>query len=347
MNASPPAITVLMPVHNGDAYLDASVQSILDQSFRDFELLAVDDGSTDRTPALLQQAAQRDPRVRVIGGGARLGFSAALNLGLDAARGEYVARMDADDVAAPDRLACQHAYLEAHPEIGLCGGRVATFGLREGTFHRPPLTAEETRCYLLFDNPFAHPTVMVRRALLERHQLRFDASYCPADDYELWARALAHFPGVNLNQVLLRYRIHARSLTQAEWGDMDAHAARVAARELAALGLPVDDDTVRLHRNIGRGRCCPVESWELLDRAESWLRQILAANAQRARYPQDALARTVADVWYRVCAHAGQLGVRMVRRYARSPLRAAHATTAREWLALVRAAIRKGNVSPP
>ena len=103
--------------------------------------------------------------------------------------------------------------------------------MRKGTFYRPPLSWEETLCYALFDNPFVHPTVMVRRDLIQKHRLRFDPGYCPADDYELWSRCLRLFRCVNLNRVLLHYRVHARSLTQAEWSEMDGHAARIAARD--------------------------------------------------------------------------------------------------------------------
>ena len=85
-----------------------------------------------------------------------------------------------------------------------------------------------------FDCPFVHPTVMLRRDAIEKHRLRYDPAYCPTDDYELWSRAVRLFPAVNLDRVVLRYRVHAASLTQAQWGDMDAHATRIAARELAA-----------------------------------------------------------------------------------------------------------------
>ena len=333
-------ITVLMPVHNGGDFLRPAAESILGQTHRDLELLVVNDGSTDRTADILAELAAADSRVRVIGGTTRLGFSGALNLGLEQARGEWIARMDADDIALPDRLETQCKFMRAHPDVGLCGGLIEVFGTRQGTFHRPPLSPDETLCYALFDNPFAHPTIMLRRDLIIQHGLRFDPAFCPSDDYELWSRCLRLFPCVNLNRVLLRYRVHGRSMSEADWGDMDRLAASIAAREVSALGLPTDDNTIRFHRNLGRGRCFPIRQREELIRAERWLQTLLSANERSGRYPAEPLRRTVADIWYRACYHAGALGLWTLRRYAGSPLRRARPTSVREWLALTRLSLQ-------
>lgn len=331
-----PEITVLMPVHNAEAYVRESAQSILGQTFRDLELLVVDDASTDATVGILESLG--DPRVRVIRSRERLRFSGALNAGLDAAAGTFLARMDGDDIALPDRLAVQRDYLLAHPEVGLCGAGATVFGMGRGQFTRPALTHREIVSRMIFDNPIVHPTVMFRRESVERHQLRYDPAFCPADDYELWSRAARLFPVVNLDRVVLRYRVHAASLTQAQWGDMDGHAARVAGRELSALGLPVDDDTLHFHRNLGRGRCFPIRRRQDLERAEAWLDTLLAANARAGRFPDPEFCRSVAAVWYGACYHAGALGGWMVARFARSGLRRALPTTPKEWGALLKVA---------
>ena len=334
-----PEITVLMPVHNGAAHVREAAESILSQTFRDFEFLVVDDASDDQTVEILESLG--DPRLRLVKSRERLRFSGALNLGLDQARGEWIARMDADDIALPNRLACQREFLRAHPEIGLCGGLATAFGLRQGPYFRPPMTPAEIQAYLLFDSPFVHPTVMVRRDLLERHGLRFDPAFCPADDYELWSRAARLFPVANLDRVVLRYRVHGASLTEAAWGDMDACAARVAGRELQALELTVDDETLRFHRNLGRGRCFPINDAATLARAEDWLSRLVAANDAVRRYDPAAFRRVVAGIWFSACYHAGRTGLGLLRRYAASPLRRARPTSPREWAALLHVAIRR------
>ena len=120
MNQRGPLVSVLMPVHNGGVFLDAAIESILSQTETDLEVVAVENGSTDGSLAVLRRHATRDTRVRVIEAG-QVGLVAALNLGLAAATGRYLARMDADDLAEPDRLAVQLAHLRAHPEIGVLG----------------------------------------------------------------------------------------------------------------------------------------------------------------------------------------------------------------------------------
>lgn len=334
-----PEITVLMPVHNGEAFVKEAAESILAQTFRDLELLVVDDASTDRTVEIIESLCDR--RVRIIKSRERLRFSGALNLGIEHAVGVFLARMDSDDIALPKRLAVQHDYMLTHPEIGLCGGLAITFGMREGLFFRPPLTHGEIVSYMLFDCPFVHPTVMLRRDFMERYSLRYDSAYCPTDDYELWRRATRLFPAANINRVLLRYRVHASSLTQSEWGDMDSHAARIAALELADLGIIASAEELQFHRNLGRGRCFPIKRRDELNRAEAWLQKLLAANAQYKRYPATEFARIVAGIWFSACYHAGALGLWMANRYARSPLRRGTATSLKECSALIHVAVRR------
>lgn len=332
-----PKVTVLMPVHNGGAYLPEAVNSILAQTFSDFEFLIVDDASTDQTVAYLQGI--RDPRIRLLKSEQRLQIARALNLGLDHARGEWIARMDADDISLPDRLSRQLDFMLEHPEVGLCGGRITYFGVYSGRFHGMPLSYEDVRSAALFDNPFTHPAVMMRKDLFERYGLRYDPEFCPADDYELFVRAMNHFPAMNMDRVVLRYRIHRRSLTSMEWTDMDAHACRIAACELRALGLDVDHETVRFHRNIGRIGNSEIREIKDLRRAEQWLQRILEANDRTKYYPPEALRRAVGDIWYRVCYHAKTRGFATLRHYRHSPLRLLKPPVVKEYAAIAKNAL--------
>jgi len=251
----------------------------------------------------------------------RLRLARALNLGLDHALGEWVARMDADDISLPDRLSRQLDFLANHPEVGLCGGRVKHFGLFESHFYGQPQSYEDVRTSSLFYNPIWHPTVMMKRDLLERYNLRYDPALCPADDYDLWIRAMRHFPAMNMDRVLLLYRTHKGSLTSMEWTDMDAQSSSIAARELKFLGLDIDAETARFHRNIGRIGCMNICDIGDLQRAERWLHNLLAANNRVKYYPQEALRRAVGDVWYRVCYYASSLGFKTLKSYRQSTLR--------------------------
>ena len=196
-----------MSVHNGRPYLREAVDSILRQLLGDFEFLVIDDASADGSVEDL--AAPNDPRVRLVRNERNLGLTRSLNDGLELATGKYVARMDADDVAEPQRLARQAAFLDAHPEVGVLGS-ARTLIDEHGAFvaHAPaPQTDVRIRWKCLLGNPFAHPAVMLRREVLETHGLRYDESFRTAQDYDLWSRMLQHTRGHNLPGALLSYRL--------------------------------------------------------------------------------------------------------------------------------------------
>jgi hypothetical protein len=223
-----PAVTVLLPVRNGAAYLEAAIASILRQTFTNFELLVVDDGSTDATQAIL--AGLADPRVRVLRQDP-LGLVPALNRGLYEARAPLIARMDADDIAHPERLAHQEALLAACPEVALVGSgwRVVA---PDGSTRRvvvPPASDAGLREALGRANAIAHPTVMFRRDAVIAAGL-YRPAFLLAEDYDLWFRLSERHELACLPEVLLDYREHAgqsawRSLEQRICSEVGAQAA--------------------------------------------------------------------------------------------------------------------------
>ena len=203
---SRPRVTVLLPVYNGGMYIDEAVRSILRQTFPDFELLAIDDGSTDGTLEALR--AYRDPRVRIVVNDRNLGLVDTLNRGLSLSRGEYVARMDSDDVSLPGRLERQVRFLDGNPEVGVCGtwARIIR-GHRNGPLICPPVDPEEIRSRLLFGSAMVHPSVMIRLSKLADHDLRYDPRHAHAEDFGMWGRCSEHFPLANIPRVLIAYRV--------------------------------------------------------------------------------------------------------------------------------------------
>ncbi|WP_339136388.1 MAG: glycosyltransferase [Candidatus Electrothrix sp. GW3-4] len=312
-------VTLLLPVYNGERYLRETLQSLLSQTYTDFELLIVDDGSTDSSADIIRRFA--DPRIRLLKNPERLKLSGALNRGMKEAKGRYIARMDADDIALPRRLQQQFAYMEAHPEVGMCGTAIEIFGKDHPRRDVYPATSDAIRAYGLFDCPFCHPSVMMRKGMFFQYDLWYDGEYYPTEDYELWARAIELFPTVNLDEVLLRYRIHESSMTGSDWDAMDKQAARVALPLLHNLGVLPSKTELRLHRNIGRGRSCQLRDMEEVEQAEQWLKRLITANQQRECYNPVALARTIALIWFRVCMNSSSLGFVLLSKYATSSLR--------------------------
>ena len=227
-----PAVSIVMPVRDGERFLQEAIDSILAQSFADFELIAIDDGSRDSTPAILAEAARRDPRIVIVSKG-QIGFAAALNLGVAASRAPLIARFDADDIALPDRLALQVEAMQREPALGLLGGfaEVIDESGRTLEFRKPPVSHERLLLVLLRNDPFIHSAVMFR-ADLARALGGYRAAIEVAEDYDLWLRMAERTRIANLPETLVRYRVHRKSQTGRKEVRM-AFSARLARRAAA------------------------------------------------------------------------------------------------------------------
>lgn len=208
-----PLISVVLPVYNGEQYLPAALDSILAQTLRDFEIIAIDDGSTDGTLAILRDYERKDSRIRVVTRG-NMNLPNTLNEGVDLARGTWIARMDHDDVALPHRFECQIAWL-IHTGADIAGSWIRPFGSGDRRIVKHATTDGAIKVEMLFGSPFAHPTVMMRTELVK--QLRYDPAWHGAEDYDLWERAVAAgWSMTNVPEVLLSYRQHASQISMAK-----------------------------------------------------------------------------------------------------------------------------------
>lgn len=209
-----PQVSVLMSVYNGERFLHRAVQSILDQTFGDFEFIAMDDGSQDASPRILDEFAARDRRVKSIKL-PHVGFCAALNAGLAVARGELLARMDGDDESLPQRFELQVGYLRQHPDVVLVGSQVMQMDEEDDPLAPlPGLDAEHEKidqALLELGWPLVHPSVMVRTEILRA--VGGYAELYPHEDHDLFLRLAEKGRLANLPQTLLRYRRHAASTT--------------------------------------------------------------------------------------------------------------------------------------
>lgn len=231
-----PALSVVMSVFNGQAYLAEAVDSILSQTFHDFEFIIINDGSTDRTAAILADYIRRDARIRVISHENK-GRATSLNIGIQEAQSDYIARMDADDVALPHRFQEQFEFLESHPEVGVLGGATALIdskGRVVGTI-RSPLEDSEIRAAMASYNPMRHPTVVMRKKIATSVG-GYRRQFLDADDYDLFLRMGELCRIANLDGILVRYRVHREqvSLRNAEHQFICVVAASAAAKLRAA-----------------------------------------------------------------------------------------------------------------
>lgn len=208
-----PAISILMPVYNCALYLAEAIESILNQTFTDFELIVLDDGSTDDSAEIAKSFT--DSRIVYHCNEKNIGLANNLNVGLRMARGRYIARMDGDDISLPERLQTQYDFLESHRDIDLCSCGLQMFGTENTVWVRES-NPEAVKITMMFYSPVLHASSVWRREAFEKHNLYYDQNAFPAEDYDLWARAIFHCRLANIPQVLYKYRIHGIQVTKTD-----------------------------------------------------------------------------------------------------------------------------------
>lgn len=223
-----------MPAYNAERYIKDSIESILNQSERDFEFIIVDDGSTDKTSLIISSFS--DPRLRVFKIN-HCGLIYSLNFGISKANGEYIARMDVDDISEPNRLKKQADFLDDHPDIALCGSFATIIdenGKVKGRLEYSPIEDKNIRRYALLHNPFIHPTIMIRKKVFDSVGM-YKSLFKHVEDYELWTRVLRKYKGATLSEALLKYRIHENQVTKR--GNFEMRLRGLYVRLLVSIRL--------------------------------------------------------------------------------------------------------------
>ena len=245
-NIAPPKISVIMAVKDGEQYLRQAIDSILAQTLNEFEFIIVDDYSSDNSVNVVQ--GYHDPRIRHIKNHQHLGLTVSLNRGLELARGEYIARMDADDISLPGRFEEQVHYLDHHPDVAVLGTAIR-FIDREGNPLEDvifPTEHDLIKWYLCFYNPIAHPTVMMRPRVI-RQAGGYDPDLERSQDYDLWWRIGSIGRLANLNEIHVYFRKHANQVTSA-YQDKQFYSGLSVDQKYVSnlLGKPVSDDIIQL-----------------------------------------------------------------------------------------------------
>lgn len=241
-----PKVTVLMSVYNGERYLREAIESILAQTFDDFELLIVNDGSTDSTREII--LSYEDPRIRLVDNECNLGLTRSLNKGWELAQGEFIARQDADDISEPERLTKQVTFLDTNPDVALVGTwhrEIDAQGNLLGEWELP-CTWTQIRWSLLFFTPFVHSSVMLRKSLILKEIGWYNEALSYSQDYELWLRVARHMPVASLDRRLVRTRINPRSMT-ATYGEKTLEGFRIRSANVAHL-LNHDNKDIAFNR---------------------------------------------------------------------------------------------------
>lgn len=288
-----PKVSVLICVYNGEAFLAEAIQSALDQTFQDYEILVIDNASTDRSVEVARTFT--DPRIRIFQNESNIGHAGSLNVGLAEARGEYAAILDADDACLPTRFERQTAFLDANPQYLFCGSWSKTFGAWD-LERRYPTDYESLRASLLFECPIVTPAVMLRREMVRDAGMAFDPDFSHAFDYRFWVEASRRFPIANLGEFLLRYRLHPGQVSNQQRDRMKAGTRMGLAPLLRELVPDISDADIELHLDVFFMES--IESVEDLDRLRAHFGKIYEANRKQNRYVQAEFLKILKKKWF-------------------------------------------------
>lgn len=243
---NPPLISVIMPVYNESLYIKDAIKSILNQSYQDFELLIIDDASTDNTVDIINQF--NDGRIILIQKEKNTGYTDSLNLGIEKSAGRYIARMDGDDICHEDRFNVQLEFLENNLDYILCGSQYKRIDGQ--TSFMLPVENDEIKALLLRGNQFIHPSVMIRKSVLIENKIRYNKEREPAEDYDLWVRLMPYGKFKNLKEPHISYRIHAGQISQKSFKIQKEHDYKTRVLYLNSIGVSLNQNESRVLENI-------------------------------------------------------------------------------------------------
>jgi len=313
-----PRVTAFIPVYNRSAFVGQAIESMLGQTYTDFELVLLDDGSTDDSLEIMRSYS--DPRVRVFEHEKNLGLPRTRNRGLELARGEYIALLDSDDVSLPERLACQVAFLDRNPrhaEVGAWSQAMNEAGKPLRKVKIQPTRPEEVRATLLFRCSIKNRSLMGRTALMRELGYRLDFPRC--QDYDLHVRLAEKHPIGNIPRVLVLGRQHPGQWTGKTSTLGNTLKMRIMAEQLQRLGLEPDEQDLKRHLLLAYDSAdavgVPIDS-VYLEWSEAWLARLREANAATRRYEVGAFDRVLGDIRLLLALRSyKQLGWPPLRRY--------------------------------
>ncbi len=301
--ASPqhPTVTVFIPVHNRERYIGDAIRSILTQQFQDFDILLVDDGSTDRSVEVMRSF--REPRITIVCNETNLGIPRTRNRGLELARGKYLALLDSDDQARPDRLQKQVAYLDAHPEcvqVGSWCRMMNEQGLPLKKTKRQPTHPDAIKAELLFRCSMSNRTIMGRTEILRKFGYRNDFPRC--QDYDLHVRLSAHYHMANIPECLVLGRIHSQQITTLTPDLGDAKKHQIIGTQLKNLGVSFSPEDLTPHLMLSRMRKMQFSpDATYLRWAEEWLLRLFHANQSARQYEFHSYSKILLTKWAYAC----------------------------------------------
>jgi glycosyltransferase involved in cell wall biosynthesis len=301
-------LSVIMPVYNGEKYLEEAISGVLTQNFTDFELLIIDDGSTDSSVKIIQSI--KDSRIRLIQNDKNRGVAYTRNVGLKEAKGEFLAWMDCDDLIEPNRFEVQINCLRENPEIGICGTALQRFGEGKPYVSRKFLDPPLIKAALLFYNSLLSATTMYRMEMIRKAELTYDTRLLVAEDYDFFFEASFHFPIKNLDQVLYYYRASESSImkvySERRQQLFDFHKI-IYSKAFDKMQIPHLEENFELHYSCASTEL--ITTFLKLKEVFDWLIYLKNRNSELKVYEVNSFDKVLASVFFSVCKKSSQIGL--------------------------------------
>jgi glycosyltransferase involved in cell wall biosynthesis len=309
-----PEISVIIPVFNAATFLHESIESILNQTFSDFELIILNDKSTDESLEIIKKIQSKDNRIIIIDKEQNVGPAYLRNEGINAAKGKFIALMDADDIAIPTRFEKQIAVLKNNPEIGVCGTGFTFFGSKKNKTIKHSIHHDAIKVSFLHSCNIGNPTVMFKKEVLG--DLKFDNDFVPAEDYDLWSRLLAKTNFYNIPESLLNYRQHDNNISKTKIDNVNRSVKRVKINQLAALEVNPADPKIDFYLNAVslQKRLSPQEIIETINASKF----LVSQNEKLKYFNQDLLEKHINKVLVRTIRNAGSFNITFYKHVSKN-----------------------------
>lgn len=311
---SQPLVSVLMPCYNAEDHLEDAMQSILNQTYRNIEVIAINDCSKDKTSEILHRMAEEDCRIKVVDNKENLRLIKTLNKGVKLCSGDYIARMDSDDIALPQRIEKELSFLEENKDHDIVSSLFLAFPTDNPSkkdLHHNPLRHEDLKAYMLFKSGICHPAVMIRKRVFTELGLEFEMEYLHVEDYAFWSKAIYKTKIANIGEPLLLYRVHENQVSSLNEQLQQENKKKVFKIHCSQLGLPTDNDFLDVYASVAEA--VPSEnSVFFLKKCENFMQDLLQINDQTPFCDKKYLKDLLAIHWLRLCANS-QLGIGVIK----------------------------------
>ncbi|MBN2663605.1 MAG: glycosyltransferase family 2 protein [Bacteroidales bacterium] len=311
-----PEISIVMPVYNRQQYVKGAIESILNQTFTNFEFIIVNDGSTDSTLEILQ--SYKDDRIVILDNDKNRGIVYSRNRGLKAARGNFVGMFDSDDIALPNKFEIQHKFLIENPEFGMVGAWVKWIdqnGKLLKNKWKLPKSSKYISAIMLFRNYFVQSTILIKKEAIpeEGYSTGFDI----VEDSKMWFDVSQKYKVANIQQYLVNYRVHSGNIS--DMGEKHlANSKKLYKYIFKTMDIEPTEEELDIHYLIKNNK--PITNYNQLIEIEKWLLKIFEANLKTKNYDQYILQKVIFNRWTKVCYKAKKIGFKAATKYLNSPL---------------------------